>query len=320
MKKINRGVSKVNKNISKANPASYAMKNKKVVNTMGDIGKYTRNKILPGVVSTAIPVVSNGIGALATVYGGPMAGEMASNLSSNLMEQYIPGKYQSDNKYIGMLGDAINMGMSGEIDPMQASMMGQELMGNISKDLGPKNKTNNYNTRPNIIPNYNINRPRFDNENPYLSMMQQMQPQMPLQEQEQDPNAKNDAMYKNAKIGKGADSIINKISPYQQKEGSMSGLLGGGMRNKKYTKLIQKVEIIKKPTRKRKNKKNNNYEEKTQKVEIIEKPRHKKFTHAKNLALDQLIEANEYKNKKRGNEKMDDYLEKQIRMLRAEGY
>ena len=303
MKKINRGVSKVNKNISKANPASYAMKNKKVVNAMGDIGKYTRNKILPGVVSTAIPVVSNGIGALATVYGGPMAGEMASNLSSNLMEQYIPGKYQSDNKYIGMLGDAINMGMSGEIDPMQASMMGQELMGNISKDLGPKHPTNNYNTRPNIIPNYNINRPRFDNENPYLSMIQQMQPQMPLQakEQEQDPNAKNDAMYKNAEIGKGADSIINKISPYQQKEGSMSGLLGGGMRKK------------------RKNKKKN-FDELIQKVEIIKRPRHKKFTHAKNLALDQLIEANEYKNKKRGNEKMNDLIEKQIRMLRAEGY
>lgn len=313
MKKINKGVSKVNKNISKANPASYALKNKKVRNAMGDIGQFTHNKILPGVVSTAIPIVSNGIGALATVYGGPVAGEMASNLSSNLMEQYIPGKYQSDNKYIGMLGDAINMGMSGEIDPMQASMMGQELMGNISKDLGPKNKTNNYNTRPNVNYDYTKYRQPFDTENPYMSMIQRMpmqqqmtmnnQMQMPIKakEQEQDPNAINDAMYKDAEIGKGADTITNKISPYQQKEGSMSGLLGAGMKKK------------------RKNKKDK-YEEIIQKVEIIKRPRHKKFTHAKNVALDQLLEAKEYSSKKKGYNDMQNLIEKQTRMLRAMGY
>lgn len=302
MKKINKGLTKVNKGVSKANPASYAMKSKKVRNAMGDIGRFTEKKILPSVVSTAIPIASNALGALATVYGGPMAGEMASNLSSNLMEQYIPNKYQSDNKYIGMLGDAINMGMSGEIDPIQASMMGQELLGNINKDLS-KGRSNNFQTRPNINYNYQQNYVPFDYDNPYLSMMQRMpmQEQLPLQQLQQqmpiqpDPNSINDAIYRSAEIGVGADSIKNISPPYQQKEGSMSGLLGAGIKRKKNKKRIKKVELY-------------------------ETPRHKKFSHAKNDALDQLIEANEYKSKKQSQKDMNDMIEKQIRMLKAMGY
>lgn len=302
MKKINKGISKANKGISKANPASYALKNKKVRNAMGDIGQYTHNKILPGVISTAIPVASNAIGALATVYGGPMAGEMASNLSSNLMEQYIPDRYQSNNKYVGMLGDALNMGMSGEIDPMQASMMGQELLGNISKDIN-KGQSNNFKTRPNVNYNYQPPPMQYNYDNPYLSMMQRipMSQQMPLNQQMQehnqpDQNAMNDAIYKNAEIGTGADSIKNTISPYQQKEGSMSGLMGAGMKKKK----SRKKEI--------------------EKVEIYERPYHKKFSHAKNLALDQLMEAKEHKAKRQSQKKMDDMIEKQTRMLKSMGY
>ena len=151
------------KAISKVNPVDYAFKNKKLVHAMGDVGKFTQNKLLPATVSIGIPLASTALGAVATMYGGPMAGQMASSLSQNLMEQYIPDKYQSKNKYVGMFGDALNMGLSGDIDPMKAQSLGHQFLGNVQGDVGKltmsKNKpidynsidyTNNMQTRPNV--------------------------------------------------------------------------------------------------------------------------------------------------------------------------
>lgn len=374
------------------NETDEAFHDKQFVGTMKDVGKFAEKQILPHVVSTAIPIASTALGALATTYGGPMAGEMASNLSSNMMEQYIPKKYQSKNPYVGMFGDALSMGLSGDIDPYQMQQLQGQFTGQLLKDMTPKppkydslDYTNNFQVRPNI----NIPLPpriQYNPDNPYQDIIMQMmknmsQPSDTKKISASDGNADNDAIYSNAELGTGADSINNKISPYQQKEGSMNGLLGAGAfkskikvnphdissnrtntendkRNnftdiyqhsgstiKPYTPVskaykeskkqakannygygrglkkdkIIKVEIVK-SKKPKKSKNNNTYQEKISKVEIIKTPRHKKFSHAKNTALDQLIEASEYNQSKMSKKRLNDMIEKQIRMLTAEGF
>ena len=88
-----------------------------------------------------------------------------------------------------------------------------------------------------------------------------------------------------------------------QKKGSLSGLLGAGVKK-----------------RGRKKKTNDDEYEEITKVEIVKKPRHKKFSHAKNLALDQLIEANEHRKKGDAMKKAEEMIERQTRMLKALGY
>lgn len=309
-----------------------AFHNKKFVGAMKDVGKFAEKQILPTVVSTAIPLASTALGALATTYGGPMAGEMASNLSSNMMEQYIPKKYQSKNPYVGMLGDALSMGASGEMDPYQMQKLQGQFAGQVMKDITPKQPkysppdygsmdyTNNFQVRPNInipLP------PRFqpNPENPYQDLMMQLMKNMGQPESSEkissasDGNAANDAIYGSAELGEGSDSITNKISPYQQKEGSLSGLMGSGIRRRND---IIKVEIVNKKTRKPK--KSKTYKENVSKVEIVQTPTHKKFSGAKNTALDQLIEASELRKGKVSKKKMDEMVEKQLRKLISEGY
>lgn len=326
-----------------------AFHNKKFVGTMKDVGKFAENQILPTVVSTAIPLASTALGALATTYGGPLAGEMVSNLSSNLMEQYIPDKYQSDNPYVGMLGDALSMGASGEIDPYQLQQLQGQFAGQVMKDITPKQPqqipmnypifrpppppppidyesldyTNNFQARPNI----NISLPKpveYTPENPYQDIMIQLLKNMGPQgtpntvpSSSSDGNSANDAIYGNAELGKGSDSINNKISPYQQKEGSLSGLMGSGV--SKYHILPYDDNKTGKGIKKPRGRPKKKIEEIT-KVEIIKKPRHKKFSGAQNTALDQLIEASEHKKGKASKKKFDEMVEKQIRMLTVEGY
>ena len=100
------------------------------------------------------------------------------------------------------------------------------------------------------------------------------------------------------------EKIFNQessLDTHYQKQGSLSGLLGAGVK-------------------KRKSKKSKDIEEEITKVEIIKRPRHKKFSHAKNLALDQLIEANEQRKKSDNMKKAEDMIERQTRMLKAMGY
>lgn len=280
-----------NKAISKVNPASYAFKNKKVVNAMNDIGKFTQNKLLPATVSVGIPLASTALGTVATMYGGPVAGQMTSSLSQNLMEQYIPNKYQSKNKYVGMLGDALSMGLGGDVDPMQAQALGSKFLGSVQGDVGklmtPKYKpidynsmdyTNNMQTRPNINLPLPPRAPQYNPDDIYQDLLKMMiKPNFVKDDEE---------IYSN------------------QKTGSLTGLMGAGVKKRKS----------------KKSKDNQDYEEEITKVEIVKKPRHKKFSHAKNLALDQLIEANEHRKKGDAMKKAEEMIERQTRMLKALGY
>lgn len=299
-----------NKAISKVNPVNHVFKNKKLVNAMGDIGQFTQKKILPTAVSIGIPLASTALGAVATAYGGPMAGQMASSLSQNLMEQYIPDKYQSKNKYVGMFGDALSMGLGGDVDPMQAQALSSKFLGNVQGDVGklmtPKNKridynsmdyTNNMQTRPNINLPLPPRAPQYNPDNIYQDLMEMMQ------RQNYNDNFNNQI-----------DTHTNL--PPKDYRGSLSGLLGAGVKNK-YNDVI-KVEIVKKRKPKKSNKKKNS--EKISKVELYETPRHKKFSHAKNLALDQLLEANEHRKKSDNMKKAEEMIERQTRMLKAMGY
>ena len=84
--------------------ADEALHDRKFQNSLKKVGKIAQKQVLPAVVSTAIPVASTALGALATTYGGPQAGQMVQGMSQELMKQYIPDKYQSDNKYVNMVG------------------------------------------------------------------------------------------------------------------------------------------------------------------------------------------------------------------------
>jgi hypothetical protein len=196
------------------------------------------------------------LGAVATTYGGPMAGQVVQGMSQNLMEQYIPDKYQSKNKYVNMFGDALNQGigaMSGDVDPNAMMNLQNQFVNQVSKDLGPKpmkppkyqNRQAFLNTEYNTMPIWpeqmQYKQPVYNPENPYEDIMQQlynknymsMSNLPPQPTQEINKNAENDALYKDANIINNADDMIIKMSPYQQTEGSVKGLLGAGIKTSK---------------------------------------------------------------------------------------
>lgn len=281
-RKANAGFSDV---MSKANPMALAVKDPTLNKGMRDLGKLTQNQILPAVVSTGIPVASTALGALATMYGGPVAGEMVSKMSQGLMEEYIPQKYQSDNPYVGMLGDALSSGMSGEIDPTTAMNLSGQFTNQLSSDIAGK-------------PSYT--KPQYNPDYPYADYMGQIMKGYTQRPVEPDPNSVSDAMYKVGNLGEGADSISMVSPPYQQKEGSMNGIFGSGIKKKRgRPKKIMEEE-----------------------VEVIIKKRlpHKKFSHAKNASLEQLLEASAEKEEKMSKKAMKDMIERQNRMLREMGY
>jgi len=302
----------VKKNVRKTfNKIDRNFKNKKFVGALEDIGKYTQKNILPEVVSTMVPIASTALGALATTYGGPLAGDAVNNLSSNLMEQYIPSKYQSKNKYTGMLGDAMSMGLSGDMDPNQMMNLQNQFLGQVSKDLEPKYKkpnfdsklyTNNFITRPNInytMPNNNI---KYDEDNPYTDLLQRynnIQPELQQPILQNNDNEANDALYKNSESNN--DTIKNTSSPYQQKEGSMNGLLGAGIKPKNKTSVSKKSKSVRN-------------------IKKFETPLYRNFRHSRNDALEQLLEANEYKKNKESKRVMDEMNIRQNNMLKQYGY
>jgi hypothetical protein len=214
------------------------------------------------------------LGAVATTYGGPMAGQVVQGMSQNLMEQYIPDKYQSKNKYVNMFGDALNQGigaMSGDVDPNAMMNLQNQFVNQVSKDLGPKpmkppkyqNRqaflNTEYHTMPyrqasNSLVGFDVyptqmqyKQPVYNPENPYEDIMQQlynknymsMSNLPPQPTQEINKNAENDAIYKDANIINNADDMIIKTSPYQQTEGSVKGLLGAGLKTSKSTSVLK---------------------------------------------------------------------------------
>lgn len=87
---------------------------------------------------------------------------------------------------------------------------------------------------------------------------------------------------------------------YEQKEGNPDALLGAGLKKRRG----RKPKII------------------TEEIEIYtkKKPSYKKFSHAKNTALDQLLEAKAEKEEKEASKAMKKMVEQQSKMLTALGY
>lgn len=282
----------------KANPVNYAFKNKKVSNFMGDVGQFTAKQLLPAVISTGIPLASAALGAAGTMAGGPILGQVAQQTSQNLMTKYIPQSHQSKSKYFGMLGDALASGASGDF--MSLDNIGNQMMYDVSNKL---NKQPTY-AQPVYAPVYD--RSFYEpSPSPYNDMLikllqqYQNQPQLPVAQPIAPPvvandlNDDNDAMYKSAQLGNNADSMTITTPPYQQREGSMSGLLGAGVKRKRGRpkKVIQEVEIIR-----------------------ISKPSDK-FSKAKNASLEQLLDATEERRVKEERKMMKKYLDRQGQIL-----
>lgn len=287
-----RGLNKAITGLNKINPVMMAVKDPTLNKGMRQLGKFTNKELLPAVVSTGIPLASTALGALATMYGGPMAGEMASSLSENLMKEYIPDRYQSKNKYVGLLSDAIQAGVSQ--DPNELLGVQSQFMDTVESDLARK-------------------KPRYDPENPYSDLMAQLQnkypqyyspPPIPQQTGTKQPEqiVENDnAIYGNSELGEGADSLVIKTPPYQQKEGSVSGMLGGKLKKSKKPKKSKVIE---------------------EEIEVYIKKKlpHKKFSHPKNSSLDQLLEAEAEKKEAKSKKAMEKMIEKQTKALTAMGF
>lgn len=196
------------------------------------LGEFTNEELLPAVKTIGIPVASGMVGLLGEELGGPMGAMVSEKLTNQLLTDNIPG--QSKNKYVKLLGNALNTGiqgaMSGQVNPQDLMGLGDELLGNISQDTLGKPKQ----SIPKSI--------GYDDNNPYNDIMMQLlnsySYQPPLQSSDKqppidNPNDDNDALYSNSELGEGADSITITSPPYQQREGSMQGLLGAGLFSKK---------------------------------------------------------------------------------------
>lgn len=275
--KLIKGIDKINK----INPALLAMKNKNVSKGMNSIGKFTYNKLLPAVVSTGIPLASSALGAVASAYGGPVAGDLVGNLSQNLMEGYIPKQYQSNNKYVNTFAEALNGGLNQ--DPYAMMKAQNSLMNNVNQDLY-KMTTKKQSKIPNQINSYfSPEQPiptaqYYNPDSPHQDYLMQMLKNIPLTQQNfndtnSNTNDDNDALYSNDKIGHDADYIQIDKSPYSQKEGSISGLLGAGIKKKRSRGRPRKNQI----------------------VEIYDRPYYKRYKNANNASLDQLIAAKQHK-------------------------
>lgn len=272
--------------------------NKKVINpaergfqTAGKtLGRITNKELMPAVKTIGIPMASGVAGAVGTMYGGPIGGVMASQLTSGLLNQYVPN--QSKNPYVGMAGDALSMGMFGS-DPMEQ----MQLMGKMNKQL-----------TGDII---GQEKPKYNPDNPYEDLIGQLMnnynvptpapaPDVIQPQTEEDLSDDFDALYKESQLGDNADSMVVSIPPYQQREGSVQGLLGAGLKKKRGRKKKDIEGIVK--------------------VEVIKSIPHKKFSGAKNSSLDQLLEAKAEKEEKQSKKAMKEMVESQSKMLKALGF
>jgi len=293
LKRIGKDIEKgFNKNITKPvlNPLMGGFKE------MGsEMGKITNDYLLPTVVSTAIPLASTALGALGAEAGIPP--EITSKVSQKVMENYIPKQYQSKNKYVHMFADAVNMGVSGA-DPNDMMRLQSDFTSALGDDLG-------LNKKP--IKKPLPSKDAYNPDNPYQDLMLQLMGNYypidnPIEEEQpkDNPNDDNDARYSNAELGEGADSIKISNPPYQQREGSIDGLLGAGLKKRRSKKNIKKIEDIE--------------------IYTKTKPMYKKFSHAKNSSLDQLLEARQYNEEKEHKKALKSMINKQTKALEALGY
>lgn len=241
---------------------------KKALKTMAragaKLGEITNDEILPAVKTIGIPIASTAMGMAGEYLGGPLGGIVSEKLTSNLLEQNIKG--QSKNKYVKLLGDALGQAgksaITGEFDPNEAFDTGMSFIGN--KDLSRRTRRNP--------------------DNPYEDVLTTMLKDFPQEQSYQSENV----IHANENIDE----------PFEQREGSKTGLLGAGLKKKKKKKSIDSVV----------------------KVEVIKKLPHQKFSHAKNSSLDQLLEATKEKELKEAQKEMKEMVNKQKAFLTAQGY
>jgi len=257
------------------------------------LGRITNKELLPAVKTIGIPMASGVAGAVGTMYGGPIGGVMASQLTSGLLNQYVPG--QSKNPYVGLTGDALSMGMFGS-DPMEEI----QLMGKVNKQLSSDILGKD-------VPDYKPSmRPQYNPDNPYEDLIGQLYQKYNIpapnvqQQPPEDLRDDNDAIYTDSQLGDNVDSMIVDKPPYQQREGSVQGLLGAGVKKKRGRKKKEVKEVLK--------------------VEVIKSLPHKKFSGSKNSSLDQLLEANAEKEEKQSKKAMKEMVESQSKMLKALGF
>ena len=251
------------------------------------LGRITNKELMPAVKSIGIPMASGVAGAVGTMYGGPIGGVMASQLTSGLLSKYVPN--QSKNPYVGLAGDALSMGMFGG-DPMEQMQLMQKTQGQISSDIMGKQK---------LSTKYNPDYPHQDlmnqliNSNPYLEHISNTvleQQSAPLSNQIDD---KEKFIYSGDTIQ--GDELIdsNKVSPYSQKVGSLSGMMGGKIKGKRgRPKKIKEIEEIE--------------------IYVNKKPSYKKYSSSKNKSLEQLLEAKAEKEEKELNKLRKEFYKSQL--------
>jgi hypothetical protein len=261
-----------------------------------DIGQFTNKQLLPAVTTIGIPIASTALGMAGEYLGGPLGGMAAESISSNLMKEYIPKQYQSKNKYIQALGDIVNQAgktaLTGEFDP-------EATMGTMTSLIpqGRRSAKQNYNPEnpyEDLLRYYTRGFPEAPEMIPTQLISQYDEPE----QQKSSVSDGQDGIYSSGDIDDTADSVKITKSPYDQKEGSTIGLLGGGIKKKKgrYPKGKSKsaaeiqrdadkkeAEAIKKMGKK----------SKVKKVEIVKYLPHERFSHAENESLRQLLHAKE---------------------------
>lgn len=268
------------------------------------IGKFTNKELLPAAVTIGIPIASASLSALGAMYGIPP--ELTYKLSETVLKEAIPDKYQSDNKYVGMFSEAINMGLSGDPNPQEMEALGKKFASTAYSDIDRK-----YINKQSSQSQYNPEDPHQDLiqqlMNKYPEYQQQFQSQVRQtapQVQQYQPSQATEQTNDNINYSNAASSSNNTMtmttSPYQQKTGNEMGLLGAGLK-KKRGRPRKKVE---------------EYDE----IYVKKKPSYKKFTHSKNAALEQLLEAKAEREDKEAKNAMKEMVEKQTKALTALGY
>jgi hypothetical protein len=306
-----------------------------------ELGRLTNEQLLPAVKTIGIPLASTALGALGTYAGGPLGGILAEKISGDLLEKYVPG--QSKNKYVKAMGDVLNMGMQASMGDVDVADMLTEQMVDRSMTAPRKPKRSKmdyqremdladmqYFQRP-LIPSYD-----YDQTSPYRDMLEMMiskyqQPTEPLPNQSKmtssfltpqtvsDPSVFVDdkIIYSQGKLGPEADSILLQAPPYAQKEGSITGLLGSGIRRKRKPKSVTEMEIYVK--KKLPTKTTSSFLSPTKTTSSFLSP-HQKFSHARNSALDQLLEASHESESKAQKKAIREMVDRQTKMLKALGY
>ena len=278
--------------------------NRAVKKTALKTGKVIKKEALPTAVSLGIPIAQMGATALGTyLTGNPMVGDMMGDFTGKMAKEYIPDKYQSKNKYVNMLSEGIGQipgMMSGDVDPYEMMDLGGKFMGTVQGDIfkGKKHGAEHYSS-------------------PYdMEMEQMMNPYIPQYQSQSIGNEQPSASNQPLSYTQKTDNISNvptyagdddtyddeikiKTTPFQQKEGSSMALMGAGVRKRRGRP--RKTDTI-------------------VKVEIIKKHPSTKFSGAKNASLEQLLEANEYKQNKMNKKQMMDLMKRSENLVGALGF